>query len=122
MLVEAAPEPLLQVRSNDPLSLLRAAYHLGNRHVALELSAGELRLLQDSVLAELLCGLDLHPEAILAPFHPEAGAYGGHGHGPSNSHGPGNIYGPSNSHGPRHDHGPDHSQAPGTSSAARLNR
>ncbi|MFN5221886.1 MAG: urease accessory protein UreE, partial [Cyanobacteriota bacterium] len=49
--VEAAPEALLVVRSVDRLELLRAAYHLGNRHVALEVRLEELRLLDDPVLA-----------------------------------------------------------------------
>ncbi len=78
--VEAAPEPLLRVLAADPLALLQAAYHLGNRHVALELHPGELRLLQDSVLAELLSQRGLELEELQAPFRPEAGAYGGGAH------------------------------------------
>ncbi len=78
--VLAAPEPLLRVRAADPLALLQAAYHLGNRHVALELHPGELRLLQDSVLAELLRRRGLQLEVLEAPFQPEAGAYGAGGH------------------------------------------
>jgi urease accessory protein len=85
--VEAAPEALLRVRSDDPFTLLRAAYHLGNRHVALELRQGELRLLQDSVLADLLRGLGVSVEAMTAPFQPESGAYAaGHGHAHSHKH------------------------------------
>ena len=96
--VEAAPEELLRVRSEDPFTLLRAAYHLGNRHVALELRPRELRLLQDPVLADLLRGLGLSLEAITAPFEPESGAYAashGHSHAPGNSHAPGHSHGPS---------------------------
>jgi urease accessory protein len=75
--VEAAPEALLVVRSVDRLELLRAAYHLGNRHVALEVRLEELRLLDDPVLARR--GLLL--ERCQAPFLPEGGAYAGdHGH------------------------------------------
>ncbi|MCP9859192.1 MULTISPECIES: urease accessory protein UreE [unclassified Cyanobium] len=76
--VEAAAEPLLLVSSDHPLALLRAAYHLGNRHVALQVGEGGLRLLDDPVLADLLrqlAGLQL--ERRLEPFLPEAGAYGG---------------------------------------------
>jgi urease accessory protein len=104
--VEAAAEELLVVRSDDPFTLLRAAYHLGNRHVALELRQGELRLLQDPVLAQLLRGLGVSLQAITAPFQPEQGAYssGGHDHGHSHadSH--------SHEHGHQHDHahGRDH--------------
>ena len=85
--LEAADEELLQVRSDDPLTLLRAAYHLGNRHVALELRRGELRLPQDPVLADLLRGLGVSLERIHAPFQPERGAYAaGQGHSHSHSH------------------------------------
>lgn len=80
VLVVAAAEPLMCVRAANPLALLQAAYHLGNRHVALELHPGELRLLQDSVLAELLRHRGLELEALQAPFQPEAGAYGGGPH------------------------------------------
>jgi len=78
--VEAAPESLLRVRAADGLALLQAAYHLGNRHVAMELHRQELRLLHDPVLAHLLEHRGLWIDTIEAPFHPEAGAYGGHGH------------------------------------------
>ena len=79
VLVEAAPEPLLRVRAATALALLQAAYHLGNRHVAMEIHPEELRLLHDPVLAQLLLHRGLLVEAIEAPFHPESGAYG-HGH------------------------------------------
>ncbi len=85
--VEAAPEPLLVVRSVDRLELLRAAYHLGNRHVALEVRLEELRLLDDPVLADLLEQRGLLLERCQAPFLPEGGAYAGdhdhHHHHPS---------------------------------------
>jgi urease accessory protein len=127
--VEAAAELLLVVRATDPLDLLRAAYHLGNRHVALEVRSGELRLLEDSVLADLLeqRGLDL--ERCQAPFLPEAGAYaagGGHRHADGHAHGHAQDQGhahdhdPSRGHDPSHghrhgqapDHGPSHADHP----------
>jgi len=77
--VQAAAEALLQVRSADPLALLEAAYHLGNRHVALEIHTGELRLLEDPVLAHLLEHRGLQVTPLQAPFQPESGAYG-HAH------------------------------------------
>ena len=86
VLVEAAPEPLLCVRAADGLALLQAAYHLGNRHVAMEIHPQELRLLHDPVLAHLLEHRGLSIEAIEAPFHPESGAYGGHAHSHSHDH------------------------------------
>ncbi len=78
----AAIEPLYRVQAradaqNPHFELLRAAYHLGNRHVALELAPGELKLERDPVLREMLQRLGLVVHDIEAPFEPEAGAYGG---------------------------------------------
>jgi len=111
--VEAAPETLLLVRSPDPLALLQAAYHLGNRHVAMELHPGELRILEDSVLADLLRQRGLAVETVQAPFEPEAGAYaGGHSHssGHAHSHDPGHSH--SHSHGHGHGDGHSHGASP----------
>lgn len=91
--VQAAPEPLLQVQAADGLALLQAAYHLGNRHVALEIRPDGLRLLQDPVLAELLRGRGLRVEPLIAPFLPEGGAYAGHSHDHSHDHGGGHDHG-----------------------------
>ena len=82
--VIAAPELLMEAASTDPLQLARAAYHLGNRHVAVQILSGSLRFAQDHVLGEMVRGLGLPVVEIEAPFEPEAGAYGahgGHGHG-----------------------------------------
>ena len=84
--VSAAPEPVMRVRAGDPLALLQAAYHLGNRHVAMELHADQLVLLQDSVLADLLRQRGLEVECLTAPFRPEAGAYEGHAHAHASGH------------------------------------
>lgn len=81
--VVAAPERLLRVSAADPLALLQAAYHLGNRHVALELRGDHLLLPLDSVLRDLLLHRGLVVHEVEAPFLPEAGAYAvpeGHGH------------------------------------------
>jgi urease accessory protein len=74
--VVAAPEPLLHAAVADPALLARAAYHLGNRHVAIELRSGALRVARDAVLERLLRGLGLEPVPVDAPFEPESGAYG----------------------------------------------
>lgn len=92
--VVAAPEEVLEVRASDPTDLLRAAYHLGNRHVVLEVAPGVLRLARDPVLAAMLAQLGgLEPSEAIGPFEPEAGAYGGHAHSHSRDrraiHGPG---------------------------------
>jgi urease accessory protein len=98
--VIAAPETLLRVRAQAPLELLQAAYHLGNRHVALELRATELRLLDDPVLADLLGRRGLLVDRLQEPFCPEAGAYGSaHSHGSVPSHGSVQSHGSAQSHG-----------------------
>lgn len=76
--VRSAPERVIEARSADVLLIARAAYHLGNRHVAVEVRPGLLRLATDHVLAQMLVGLGLDVRETQAPFEPEAGAYGGH--------------------------------------------
>jgi urease accessory protein len=74
--VVAAPEPLLEVTATELLALTRAAYHLGNRHVPVEIvSLLTLRLPVDHVLADMLRGLGLVVRPVTAPFNPEGGAY-----------------------------------------------
>jgi urease accessory protein len=80
--VVAAPEELLEVRCDGPdaaRQLARAAYHLGNRHVAVEVGDGWLRLCADHVLEGMLRGLGCAVTPVCAAFEPEAGAYA-HGH------------------------------------------
>ncbi len=82
--VVAAIEPLMEAASGDPLRLARAAYHLGNRHVAVQILPGTLRFARDHVLGEMVRGLGLPVVEIDAAFEPESGAYGAHGgHGHS---------------------------------------
>jgi urease accessory protein len=81
--VRAADEPVSTARSEDPTLIARAAYHLGNRHVSLEIRPGRLRWLRDHVLDGMIEGLGLEVVREHAPFEPEPGAYGGsagHGH------------------------------------------
>jgi urease accessory protein len=79
--IVAAQESLMEVRSADPAALTRAAYHLGNRHCAVEVGDGLLRFPADRVLAEMLRGMGLAVTELSAPFEPEAGAYAaGHHH------------------------------------------
>ncbi len=79
----AAPETVSTVCSGDPLALTRAAYHLGNRHVALQIGPDWLRYQHDHVLDEMVRGLGLDVAVEEAPFEPEPGAYGGHSHAAS---------------------------------------
>lgn len=79
--VRAAPETVSTARSDDPLLLARAAYHLGNRHIPLQIAPGWLRYQHDSVLDQMVIGLGLTLDRQQLPFEPEAGAYqGGHHH------------------------------------------
>lgn len=75
--VIAAQESVYDVTANSAQSLMCAAYHLGNRHVPLQVGDGWLRLEQDHVLKDMLVGLGMHIKSHFAPFEPEAGAYGG---------------------------------------------
>jgi urease accessory protein len=85
--VVAAPEPLLEIRCADPLQLTRVAWHLGNRHVPVQVLARSLRIRRDHVLAEMAAQLGARVVEIEAPFDPEGGAYAApaddhhHGHG-----------------------------------------
>ncbi|MFM7426381.1 MAG: urease accessory protein UreE [Elainella sp.] len=78
--VIAKPEPVMVVTASTPLALLRAAYHLGNRHVPLEVTPNYLRFASDPVLKAMLMQLDVQVTEAILPFQPEAGAYGQHGH------------------------------------------
>ena len=102
--VVAKAQPVLVVRHcgehGSPFDLLRAAYHLGNRHVPLELQSDRLQLEPDHVLADLLRQMHLIVSEAQAPFEPESGAYA--------SGAPGHAHAPSRAHGHKHDHDHDH--------------
>jgi urease accessory protein len=120
--VLAAPQPVLVVRAcaehGSPFDLLRAAYHLGNRHVPLELQPDRLLLEPDHVLADMLRALRLIVTEAQTPFEPESGAYAADAMG----HGPGHgkpvriavkaaphVHGPGCGHDHGHAHGPHES-------------
>ncbi|MDX2503961.1 MAG: urease accessory protein UreE [Gammaproteobacteria bacterium] len=85
--IEAADETLSLVQSDDPLLLARACYHLGNRHIALQIETQSLSYLHDHVLDDMLKNLGLSVKVIQAPFEPESGAYAAaHGHHHDNQH------------------------------------
>lgn len=73
--VLSKPEPVLTVTAPTPLELLRATYHLGNRHISLEVTETYLRLSPDPVLQSMLEQMGLHISKETVPFQPEAGAY-----------------------------------------------
>jgi urease accessory protein len=84
VIVEATPEPLARVTAPSVVSLMRAVYHLANRHVPGQLGPDHVLIERDPVLERMLIGLGARVEHVEAPFDPEAGAYEGHIH----SHGP----------------------------------
>lgn len=80
--VHAAPEPLLEVTAPDALGLLRLAWHLGNRHLPVQIESTRLVIRRDHVMANLVEGLGGRTREIEAPFTTEGGAHTGAGHGP----------------------------------------
>lgn len=107
----ASAETLSTVRSAVPLQLLKAAYHLGNRHVPLQVAETWLRYQHDHVLDDMVRGLGLVVTVETAPFQPESGAYdrlGGGGNG-ANHHHHDHHHDHHHQHGD-HDHGSDQRQ------------
>jgi urease accessory protein len=77
----AKPERLLEIHAHEPGELVRIAWHLGNRHLPVQLLGDRIRIRADHVIEEMVEGLGGHVDAIEVPFDPEAGAYaGGHQH------------------------------------------
>jgi urease accessory protein len=80
--VRAAPERVLEIAAADSAGLLRIAWHLGNRHLPLQVAGDRLRVRDDHVIAEMVTGLGGQITRLDAPFDPEIGAYAaGHAHG-----------------------------------------
>jgi urease accessory protein len=104
--VIAAPQPVLVITHcaeyGTPFDLTRAAYHLGNRHVAIELKPDHLKIEPDHVLADMLRAMHLIVKEEASAFEPEGGAYssGGHSHA-------GHGHEPGHEHEHKHDHGDD---------------
>jgi urease accessory protein len=78
--VRAKPESLLEIHAHGEGDLVRIAWHLGNRHLPVQLLGDRIRIRADHVIADMVEGLGGHAEPIEAPFDPEAGAYAGGGH------------------------------------------
>jgi len=94
----AADESVSTVKHPDPLMLSRACYHLGNRHVPLQIAEAWIRYTHDHVLDDMVKGLGLNVICENAPFEPEGGAYGGGHHGHSHDH----------NHADEHNHSHEH--------------
>ena len=78
--VTAKPEPIFTITATTSVELLRAAYHLGNRHVPIEITETYLRISPDSVLQTMLEHMGMKVQEAILPFQPEIGAYGKHTH------------------------------------------
>ena len=107
--VRAAPQPVMVVRQcpehGTPGDLMRAAYHLGNRHVAVELKPDHLKFEPDHVLGEMLQRLHLIVDETIEPFEPEGGAYAAPVGGQDHAHDHGHDHGHGHDQGHDHDHG-----------------
>ena len=117
--VQAAPQPVLVVtpcaEHGAGSDLVRAAYHLGNRHVPLELKPDHLKLEPDHVLADLLRQMHLTVAEAQAPFEPESGAYA------AATPSAGNDHGHSHEHGHRHGHDDhEHARAPSATATPKA--
>jgi urease accessory protein len=73
--VTARSEPLLEIAAPNADALIRIAWHLGNRHLPMQLREGRLYIRHDHVILEMIRGLTGHATAVEAPFDPEAGAF-----------------------------------------------
>jgi urease accessory protein len=112
--VLAAPQPVLRIthcRDHGSLfDLTRAAYHLGNRHVPIELQADHLKIEPDHVLADMLRDMHMTVVAVDESFEPENGAYGEHSShaGHAHEHAHGHAHGHSHDEAHKHEHGHAH--------------
>jgi urease accessory protein len=105
-LVRAAAESLSIAATNDAHLLTRAAYHLGNRHVPLQIGADTLAYAHDHVLDDMVRGLGLTVTSRQAPFEAEAGAFADHKHEHDHEHD--HDHEDEHGHGPGHEHDHDH--------------
>ena len=78
--VAGKPEPLVEISAASPSDLVRISWHIGNRHVDVQIVGDKLRIRRDHVLEEMLHGLGVRLTHIEAPFDPESGAYEHHHH------------------------------------------
>ena len=115
--VAAAPQTLLRISTcpqhGTPFDLTRAAYHLGNRHVPIELKPDHLKIEPDAVLADMLRSMHLIVNTVDEAFEPEGGAYGSQHGGSGHSHDDGHdhAHAPASQHDHGHDHDHDHDHA-----------
>lgn len=102
--IKAAAEAVSTISHDKPSELMRAAYHLGNRHVSLQVGDGWLRYLTDHVLDEMVCSLGMRISHEQAPFEPENGAYHSSAHDHGDQHQLGHAHNHEHQHGHHHAH------------------
>lgn len=120
--VQAAVQELLEIRAENPLRLMRLAWHIGNRHTPAEIAADAIYIEDDHVLAEMVRGQGCAVSKVTRPFRPERGAYDhsghdhaghghaahGHAHAHDHDHAHQHAHAPEHAHGHHdHEHGPD---------------
>jgi urease accessory protein len=98
------PEALIEIAAADSPELARLAWHIGNRHIDVQIVGDRLRIRRDHVIEDMLRGLGARLAPVDAPFDPEHGAYGQHTHG----HGQDHAHGHDHHHGPGHEHNHEH--------------
>lgn len=122
VLIKAAPQALLEIRADNPLRLMRVAWHIGNRHTPAEITADAIYIENDHVLAEMIRGQGCAMSTVNRPFQPERGAYDhGHAHAHDDACGCGHDHhghdhhhhGHSHTHAHAEAHGHDHAHAHG---------
>lgn len=132
--VGAAEEEVYDIRAHSPVHLSQVAWHIGNRHLAAEITADRILILRDHVIRDMLEGLGATVTETVAPFSPVRGAYSGHSHGHADAHGRmpgdphyGHDHGPGehhhdHAHDQHHGHGPDHGHGHGDGEPDRFGR
>ena len=132
--VIAAPQAVLRITAcpshGSPFDLTRAAYHLGNRHVPIELKPDHLKIEPDHVLADMLRAMHLIVNEVEEAFEPEGGAYSAGGHGHGNDHSPSHAHEHAHAqpapaphvHGPDCNHGHDDHAHPAKPVAIQIHR
>ncbi len=78
--IVSRPEPLIEIAAADTHDLARLAWHIGNRHIDVQIVGERLRIRRDHVIEDMLRGLGARLTPVQAPFDPEHGAYDHHGH------------------------------------------
>lgn len=122
VLIRAAAQKLIEITAENPLRLMRVAWHIGNRHTPAEITTDAIYIEHDHVLAEMIRGQGCTMSEVERPFQPERGAYdhdhancghdhGHHHHDHDHAHAHGDACGCGHDHHHGHEHGHEHGQS-----------